>query len=162
MHMENALAGDRHTMYALVAPRELSVVTSEYVESAVCYTDGSLIEGSAGFAIHRTEISRFGFKLSSLAGVLSAKLSTLFMALQHIREVIQPPEKCMILTDGLSSIKAMLSRKISWRTHPHVYECKQLCFDLMRDLIEVKLMWIPPMWGWWVTSWWIERHNMRR
>jgi hypothetical protein len=24
-----------------------------------------------------------------------------------------------------------------------IYECKQLCFDLMRDLIEVKLMWIP-------------------
>jgi hypothetical protein len=35
MHMENALAGVRDTMYPLLAPRELSVVTSEYVESAV-------------------------------------------------------------------------------------------------------------------------------
>jgi ribonuclease HI len=105
--------------------------------------DGSLIEGSAGFTIHRTGVGGFGFKLSSPAGVFSAELSALFMALRHVREVIQPPEKCLILTDSLSSIKAMLSRRISWRTHPLVYECKQLCFDLMRDLIEVKLMWIP-------------------
>jgi hypothetical protein len=80
--------------------------------------------------------------LSSPAGVFSAELSVLFMALRHIREVIQPPEKCLVPTDSLSSIKAMLSRRISWRTHPLVYECKQLCFDLLRDLIEVKLMWI--------------------
>jgi hypothetical protein len=75
--------------------------------------------------------------LSSPAGVFSAELSALFMALRHIREVIQPPEKCLILTDSLSSIRAMLFRRISWRTHPLVYECKQLCFDLM------KFMWIP-------------------
>jgi hypothetical protein len=48
VHMENTLAGVQDTMYPLVAPRELSVVTSEYVESVVFYTDGSLIEGSAG------------------------------------------------------------------------------------------------------------------
>jgi ribonuclease HI len=102
-----------------------------------------LTEGSAGFAVHRTGVDGFGFKLSSLAGVFSAELSALFMALRHIREVIQPPKKCLILTDSLSSIRAMLSRRISWRTHPLVYECKQLCFDLMKDLIEVKLMWVP-------------------
>jgi hypothetical protein len=42
-------------MYTLVAPKELSVVTSEYVESVVSYSDGSLIEGSTGFAIHQTD-----------------------------------------------------------------------------------------------------------
>jgi ribonuclease HI len=108
-------------MYPLVAPRELSVVTSEYVESAVFYTDGSLIEGGARFAVHRTGVGGFGFKLSSPAGVFSAELSALFMALRHIREVIQPPERCLILTDSLSSIRAMLSRRISWQTHPLVY-----------------------------------------
>jgi hypothetical protein len=81
--------------------------------------------------------------LSSPAGVFSAELSTLFMALRHIREVIQPPGKYLILTVSLSLINAILSRRISWRTHPLVYECNQLCFDLMRDLIEVKFMWIP-------------------
>jgi hypothetical protein len=50
-------------MYPLVAPRELSVVTSEYVESVVFYTDGSIIEGSAGFAIHQAGVGGFGFKI---------------------------------------------------------------------------------------------------
>jgi hypothetical protein len=29
----------------------------------------------------------------------------------------------------LSSVKALLSRKISHRTHPLVYECKQMCSE---------------------------------
>jgi hypothetical protein len=88
--MENALAGDHNTMNPLVAPTKLSVVTSEYFESVVFYTDGSLIERSAAYAIHQTGVGGFGIKLSSPAGVLSAELSALFMALRHIREVIQP------------------------------------------------------------------------
>jgi hypothetical protein len=72
-NVENALAGVQGTMYPLVAARELSVVTSEYVESAVFYTDGSLIEESAGFG--------FEFILSSPAGVFSAEPSALFLAL---------------------------------------------------------------------------------
>jgi hypothetical protein len=55
--------------------RELSVVTSEYVESAVFHTDGSLIGGSAGFTIHQTGVGGFGLKLLSSAGVFSAELS---------------------------------------------------------------------------------------
>jgi hypothetical protein len=37
----------------------------------------------------------------------------------------------------------MLSRRISWETQSLVYEYKQLCFDLIRDLIDGKLTWIP-------------------
>jgi hypothetical protein len=84
-------------------------MTSEYVESAVFYTDR-----------YQTREGGFGFKLSSPAGVFSAELNALFMALRHIREVIQPPEKCLIIKDSLSSIKAMLSRRISWQTQPLV------------------------------------------
>jgi hypothetical protein len=65
-----------------------------------------------------------GIRLASfrrLFGVFSAKLIALFMALRHIREVIQLPAKCLILTNSLGSIKAMLSRRTSWRTHPLVY-----------------------------------------
>jgi hypothetical protein len=49
----------------------------------------------------------------------------------------------MILTDSLSSIKAKLSRKIARQTHPVVYECKQLCWSLCQNGIDVELMWIP-------------------
>jgi hypothetical protein len=42
----------------------------------------------------------------------------------RIREIIQPPEKYLVLTDSSSSGKALLSRKISHQTHLLVYECK--------------------------------------
>jgi ribonuclease HI len=97
---------------------------------------------SAGFAVHQMGVSDFGHKIPSLAGVFTAELSALFTALRHISEVIRPPKRCLILTDSLSSIKAMLSRKIAHQTHPLVNEFKQLCWSLCQNGIEVKLMWI--------------------
>jgi hypothetical protein len=85
------------------------------------YTDGSFIDGSTGFAFHRTGEGGFGYNISSPAGIFSAELTVLFVTLRHIGEVIQPPEKCLILTDSLSSVKALLSREISHRTHPLVW-----------------------------------------
>jgi hypothetical protein len=52
------------------------------------------------------------------AGVFTVELSTLFTALRHMSEVIRPLERCLILTDSLSLIKAMMSRRIAHRTHP--------------------------------------------
>jgi hypothetical protein len=81
-------------------------VISRYTTSMVFYTDGSLIDGCAGFAIHQTG---FGHYISSPAAMFTAQL---------IGEVTQPTERCLISTDNLSSIKVLLSRKISHRTHP--------------------------------------------
>jgi ribonuclease HI len=142
-HMEKKLANIQGAMYSLVAPRELMLVTSEYGASCIFYTDGSLIEGCVSFAVHQMGVSEFGHKIPSPAGVFTVELSTLFTALRHIAEVIRPSERCLILTDSLSSIKAMLSRKIAHQTHPLVYECKQLCWSLCHNAIEVKLMYIP-------------------
>jgi hypothetical protein len=64
-------------------------------------------------------------------------------ALRHIAEVMQPSKRCLIPTDSLSSIKAMLSSRIAHQTHPLVYECKQLCWSLFQNGIEVTLIWIP-------------------
>jgi hypothetical protein len=50
-------------------------VTSENVESAAFYMDGSLIGGRVSFAIHQTGVGGFGLKLLSSAGVFSAELS---------------------------------------------------------------------------------------
>jgi hypothetical protein len=73
-----------------------------------------------------------GFGKGSIPGI----------ALRHIAEVIRPLERCFILTDSLSSIKAMMSRKIAHQTHPLVYKCKQFCWRLSQNKIEVKLIWI--------------------
>jgi hypothetical protein len=112
-------------MYPLVVPRELSDVTSEYLESEVFYTDNSLIEGSAGFAIHRNGVGGFRLKLSSLAGVFSSELSALLISLRHIREVIQPPEKYLIRTDSLRLCFPEEFRGKLIRSY------MQLCFDLI-------------------------------
>jgi hypothetical protein len=103
-------------MYSVVGPRVLLTVTSRYAASIVFHTDGSLI-----VAFHRTGEGGFGYNISSPAGIFSAELTVLFVTLRHIGEVIQPPEKCLILTDSLSSVKALLSREISHRTHPLVW-----------------------------------------
>jgi hypothetical protein len=92
---------------------------------------------NAGFAIHRTGEGGFGYKISSPAGIFTAELTALFETLRHIGKVIQPPERCLILTDDLSSVK------ISHRTHPLVYECEQMCSNLLCNGIEVEIMWIP-------------------
>jgi hypothetical protein len=62
----------------------------------------------------------FGHKILSPAGVFTAQLSARFTPVRHIAEIIRPPERHLILTDSLSSIKAMLSRKMAHQTHPLV------------------------------------------
>jgi hypothetical protein len=125
--MEKKLANIQRAMYSLVAHRELLTVTSGYGPSWIFYTDGFLIEGCAGFAVHQMGLGGFGYKIRGPAGVITAELSALFTALRYIPEVIWPLERCLILTNSLSSIRAMLSRKIAHQTHPLVYECKQHC-----------------------------------
>jgi hypothetical protein len=107
--MVGALSGVQTSIFSVVAPRELLTVTTRYAASMVPYTDGSLIDGCAGFAFYRTGEVGFGYKISSPACILSAELTALYVTLRHIGEVIPPAEKCLILTDSLSSIKALLS-----------------------------------------------------
>jgi hypothetical protein len=52
-------------------------------------------------------VGGFGHKIPSPAGVFTVKLSGLFTALRHIAEVLRPPERCLILTDSLISIKTI-------------------------------------------------------
>jgi hypothetical protein len=106
-YMEKKLANVQEAMYSLVAPHELLTVTSGYGPSCIFYTDGSVIEGCAGFAVHQMGMSGFGYKIQGPAGVFTAELSALFTALRHIAEDIRPPERCLILTDSLSSIRAI-------------------------------------------------------
>jgi hypothetical protein len=92
-------------MYSVVAPRQLLTVTTRYAASIVFYTDGSLINGCEGFAFH------FGYKIPIPAGIFTAELTALFVTLRHIVEFIQSPEKYMILTHSLSSVRALLGAR---------------------------------------------------
>jgi hypothetical protein len=124
--MEQKLSNVQEAMYLFMAPRELLTVTSESGASCIFYADRSLFECCVGFAVHQMSGGAFRHKILSPTGVFTAELSALFTALRHIAEVIRPLEGCLILTDSLSWIKAMLSRKIAPKTHTLVYECKKL------------------------------------
>jgi hypothetical protein len=92
--MVKKLPNVQEAMNSLLEPRKPWTVTSGYG------ADGSLIESSAGFAIHQMGMGGYG----------------------HIAEFIRPSERCLILTDSLSSIKAVMSRKNAYQTHPLVYK----------------------------------------
>jgi hypothetical protein len=68
-------------MYPVVVPEKLLTVTSRYAKSTIFYTDGPLIDGCAGFAIHRTGEGGFDYKISSPAGIFTAELTALFPTL---------------------------------------------------------------------------------
>jgi hypothetical protein len=68
--------------------------------------DGSLMDGCAGFAFHRTGKGGFGYKISNPDGIFTGELTALFVTMRHIREGIQPPERCLILTGSLSAVMA--------------------------------------------------------
>jgi hypothetical protein len=70
-HMEGTLSGVQASMYSVVPPRELSTGTTRYAASMVFYTDDSLIDGCAGFALYRTGVGGFGYKISSPAGIFT-------------------------------------------------------------------------------------------
>jgi hypothetical protein len=58
----------------------------------VSYMDGSLIDGCARFAFHRTGKGGVCNNISSPAGIFTAELTALLVTLRHIVEVIQFPE----------------------------------------------------------------------
>jgi hypothetical protein len=73
-HMKGAFSRVQTSMYSVEAPQELLMVTARYAVSMVFYMYGSLIDGCAGFAFHRTGEGGFGYKISSPAGIFTAQL----------------------------------------------------------------------------------------
>jgi hypothetical protein len=53
-----------------------------------------------------------GINIESSWCIFTAELTALFVTLRHIGKIIQPPERCLMLTDSLSSVKALFPRKI--------------------------------------------------
>jgi ribonuclease HI len=75
------------------------------------------------------------------ASVFTAELAAIRMAMNHIEN--KALGSYLILTDSMSSIRAMESRKISPLTHQFVYKCKQKCWQLTRSGRKVSFMWVP-------------------
>jgi hypothetical protein len=119
-HKEVALSGVHADMYPIVAPLELRTGIALFSPSNLFYTDGSLIDGVAGFAVHHSIDCNIGFRMRGPASVFMAELAAIRMAMDHIKN--EALGSYLILTDSMNSIRAMESRKISLHTHPFVYE----------------------------------------
>jgi hypothetical protein len=77
----------------------------------------------AGFAVHHSIGCNIGFWMRGPASVFTVELAVIHMAMDRIEN--ETLGRYLILTDSMSSIRAMESRKISLHTHSFVYECKQ-------------------------------------
>jgi hypothetical protein len=126
--IDETLASVDKSMYPSVASRELAIITSEYAKENIFYTDRSLIDDVAGFAVQNRNYET-GHQLAKPFSVFLAEISELMMGLEHIQ--ICPPGRYMILLDNLSSLMAMRSNKI------------EIYWDLQQLKYDVKLMWIP-------------------
>jgi hypothetical protein len=98
--MTDAFASVDMSMYPSVASREL--VTSYYITENIFYTDGSMIDDVAGFAVHNRNYET-RHQLAKPSSVFSAEISAIRMALEHIK--ICPSGLYLILSDSLSSLK---------------------------------------------------------
>jgi hypothetical protein len=83
-HMEIAFSGVHADMYPIIAPLELRAGIALFSPSNLFNTDGSLMDGLAGFAVHQTMDCNIGFRIRGPASVLTAELAAIRMAMDHI------------------------------------------------------------------------------
>jgi hypothetical protein len=70
-------------MYPSVTLRELATITSHYATENIFYTDGSMIDDVAGFALHNRHY-KTRHQLAKPSSAFSAEISANIMALEHI------------------------------------------------------------------------------
>jgi ribonuclease HI len=111
--MTDALASVDKSMYPTVASRELATITSDYLTENIFYTDGSMIDDVAGFAVHNRNY-KTGHLLAKPSSVFSAEISAIRMALEHIQICLH----------------GRYLRRITCKTHSWVYDSIQIYLDL--------------------------------
>jgi hypothetical protein len=117
--MTDALASVDKSMY----PSELETMTSDYATGIIFYSDGQMIRSCNWFAMHNRNYET-GHKLAKPSSVFLAEISATRMVMEHIQTC--PRGRYLILSDILSSLMAMRSKKIRCSAHFWVYVSKQI------------------------------------
>jgi hypothetical protein len=107
-HMEVALSGVHADMFPIIAPLELRAGIALFSPSNLLYTDGSLMDGVVGFAVHHSIVCNLGFCMTGPTSVFTAELAVIRMGMDHI--VNEALGRYLILSDSMSSIRAMDSQ----------------------------------------------------
>jgi hypothetical protein len=85
-------------MYPSGASSDLATITSDYVSGNIFYTDGSMVDNEAGFAVHNINYET-GHQLTKPSSVFSAEISAIRMAIEHSQ--VCPRGQYLILSDSL-------------------------------------------------------------
>jgi hypothetical protein len=106
----------------------ISIISERFSGSTLIFKDGSRSEEETGFEIYVPGQQSFRYRLQEPSGVFTAEISALLTALHFVGS--GQPGEFLILTDSLSSIEALGSRKISPRTYSVVYKCPEVLWWL--------------------------------
>jgi hypothetical protein len=81
------------------------IVIASFSPSNLFYTDGSLMDGVAGFAVHHTMDCNIGSRMKGPAKVFTAELAAIRMDMEHIEN--ESLGRYLILTVSMNSIRAI-------------------------------------------------------
>jgi hypothetical protein len=95
----------------------------------------------ADFCVYHAGGSKSSFCLREPSGLFTSVMSVIFVALIQIRA--RHPGRYFIVTDSMSVLNALQTRKVASRTHSSVYETKETCWWLKNNGYEIHMMWIP-------------------
>jgi hypothetical protein len=84
--MEVVLSGVHADMYPIVTPLELRAGIALFSPSNLFYTDESLMDGVAGFAVHHSLDCNIGFCMRRPASVFTVELAVILMGLSSNRK----------------------------------------------------------------------------
>jgi ribonuclease HI len=125
----------------MVVPRLMASETSGFDASSIFFTDGSKSRAGTGFGVYYSGGFEYCFRLREPSGVFTSEMSAIFVALIQIGA--RRPGRYLVVTDSMSSLKALKTRRVAPRTHSLVYEIKEACWWLTNNGYEIHMMWIP-------------------
>jgi ribonuclease HI len=109
--MRSALSEFPHALHSVVSSSCFSfIILERFSGSTLIFTDGSRSEKGTGFGIYVPGQQGFGYRLQAPSGVFTAEITALLTALRFVGS--DQLGEYLILTDSLSSIEALRSRKI--------------------------------------------------
>jgi ribonuclease HI len=139
--IKNQISSSNQDNLTMIAPRVVAEITSEFDPDSVIYTDGSRSDSGTGCAFFHRDNFEWSLKLCEPSGVFTAELTAIVNALHHIKT--HNPGRFLIVSDSMSSIEAIKSRKISKKSHPLVLQCKEALWWLHSNGYFVTLTWAP-------------------
>lgn len=141
--MKSSLEGVPKDIIPLVAAQHFAAIKAAMPRDIhMVYTDGSLICGQTGGAVHMENGCSEQFKLPQPASVYVAEQTAILTACNLISRSNLSGQFC-IASDSMSAILAIEAKGISARATRLLVECRASLFELRDRGVDVRILWIP-------------------